>query len=191
VELLGPFLGRGELDAEWSGFAAVFDYTESFEDADEGRTRLAWLRSLLRPHAPLLFRGLGLALVVSALQMIFPVFTQIIVDRMLVEQDVDLLNALVATMSVVVLFMFAALYVRRYLLSFAAVRIDASSLDQLTRRLLSLPMKWFNRHRTGDIQRRLDSVRRRSSDSSSRPSSSQAWSRYPKPSRASSPCVQR
>ena len=49
--------------------------------------------------------------------------------------------------------------VQRYLLSFTAVRIDAATLDFLTRRLLSLPMSYFNTRRTGDIQRRLAGIR--------------------------------
>ena len=45
--------------------------------------------------------------------------------------------------------MIGALYAQRYLLSFSAVRIDASTLDFLTRRLLALPMSYFNTRRTG------------------------------------------
>ena len=48
---------------------------------------------------------------------------------------------------------------QQYLLSFAAVRIDSSILDYLTRKLLALPLSYFNNRRTGDIQRRLDGAR--------------------------------
>ncbi|PYL52138.1 MAG: hypothetical protein DMF33_08465, partial [Verrucomicrobia bacterium] len=37
-----------------------------------------------------------------------------------------------------------------------AVRIDTAVLDFLSRKLLSLPMSYFNSRRTGDIQRRLE-----------------------------------
>ena len=52
-----------------------------------------------------------------------------------------------------------AMVIQRYLLSFAAVRIDAATLDFLTRRLLELPMSYFMTRRTGDIQRRLEGIR--------------------------------
>ncbi len=39
------------------------------------------------------------------------------------------------------------------------MRIDSSTLDYLTRRLLALPMSYFNTRRTGDIQRRLAGLR--------------------------------
>jgi ATP-binding cassette subfamily B protein len=54
--------------------------------------------------------------------------------------------------------MIVALYVQRYLLSFSAVRIDGAVLDFLARRLLALPMSYFNTRRTGDIRRRLEGV---------------------------------
>ena len=55
--------------------------------------------------------------------------------------------------------MTVAIIVQRYLLSFIAVRIDAATLDFLTRRLLALPMRYFTSRRTGDIQRRLAGLR--------------------------------
>ena len=39
------------------------------------------------------------------------------------------------------------------------MRIDAATLDFLTRRLLALPMTYFTTRRTGDIQRRLEGIR--------------------------------
>jgi ATP-binding cassette subfamily B protein len=91
--------------------------------------------------------------------MILPVFTQLIVDRVLVENDSGLLRVLVIGMAAVLVFMMVGLMVQRYLLSFVAVRIDTSTLDYLTRKLLALPMSYFSTRRTGDIQRRLQGMR--------------------------------
>ena len=91
--------------------------------------------------------------------MLLPVFTQVIVDRVLVEQDVGLLNWLIIAMLTALGFMTVAIIVQRYLLSFSAVRIDAATLDYLTRTLLALPMSYFSARRTGDIQRRLSGLR--------------------------------
>ena len=72
------------------------------------------------------------------MEMVFPIFTQIIVDRVVVERDVSLLRVLAFGMAAVIFFTLAATVVQRYLLSFTAVRVDAASLDYLTRRLLVL-----------------------------------------------------
>jgi ABC-type bacteriocin/lantibiotic exporter with double-glycine peptidase domain len=66
---------------------------------------------------------------------------------------------MIGSMLVVVVFMTVAMLAQRYLLSFVAVRIDASSLDFITRRLLALPISYFAARKTGDIQRRILGVR--------------------------------
>lgn len=157
---LGPRqIPRAEFDRQWSGYAALFDYTEAFERAPEGGSGAGWLWPFFRPYAGLLLKALGLAVVLSALQMVVPIFTQIIVDRVIVERDFALLNILMAAMAGVLFFSIVAMLLQRYLLSFVAVRIDAASLDYLTRKLLALPMSYFNTRRTGDILRRLGGMR--------------------------------
>ena len=60
---------------------------------------LAWLWPHRHSRTPaLIVRALGLAVVVSVLQMVLPVFTQVIVDRVLVEQDLSLLRLLIVAM---------------------------------------------------------------------------------------------
>ena len=164
VRIADPALGlrrvrREDFEARWSGYAALFDYTDAFAQAPVEGPTAAWLWPFVRPFRSVLARALGLAVVAAALQMLLPVFTQVIVDRVLVEQDVGLLNMVVLTMLVALAFMTVATVVQRYLLSFTAVRIDAATLDYLTRTLLALPMSYFTSRRTGDIQRRLAGLR--------------------------------
>jgi HlyB family type I secretion system ABC transporter len=164
VRVVDPAAGRrrftrAEFEAKWTGYAALFDYTPEFEKAPESTRLMGWMWPLVRPYSSLLFQGLGLAVVVSILQMVLPVFTQVIVDRVLVEQDLSLLHLMIAAMGVTMVFIVTSLLLQRYLLSFSAVRIDAASLDFLTRRLLALPMSYFASRRTGDLQRRLEGIR--------------------------------
>lgn len=152
-------LPREEFERRWTGYAALFDYTPAFEQAPRATGGLAWLWPIVKPHGPLIIKALALAVVVSVLQMVLPVFTQVIVDRVLVEQDLSLLRLLIVAMGATMVFIVASLLAQRYLLSFAAVRIDAAGLDFITRRLLALPMSYFATRRTGDLQRRIEGVR--------------------------------
>ena len=88
-----------------------------------------------------------------------PCFTQVIVDRVLVDQDLSLLHLMIVAMGATMCFIVLSLVLQRYLLSFSAVRIDAAALDFLTQRLLALPMLYFASRRTGDLQRRLEGIR--------------------------------
>ena len=163
VRVSDPGLGkvrltREEFEATWTGYAALFDYTIEFAKNEESRVGFAWLMPFFRPYTALIAKAAALALIVSGLEMVIPVFTQIIVDRVLVERDLTLLYVLVGAMTGVVFVSLLASLVERYLLAWMAVRIDSTSLDFLTRRLLSLPMEYFNTRRTGDIQRRLAGI---------------------------------
>ncbi len=163
VRVSDPALGlrrltRAEFAAKWTGFVALFDHTTAFEGNQEGRSGPAWLLPFFAPYRGLLFRAAALALIASALQMIIPLFTQVIVDRVLVERDLALLQMLIVAMGLVILAALGSSLIERYLLAWVAVRIDSGLLDFLTRRLLSLPMTYFNSRRTGDIQRRLSGI---------------------------------
>jgi HlyB family type I secretion system ABC transporter len=164
VRVADPELGirripLAEFEENWSGYAALFDYTIEFEKAPEARRTLSWIIPFLKPHKWILGQALALAVVASTMQLFFPVFTQVIVDRVVVENDIGLLQIIILAMGAALVFMIAADLIQRYMLSFIAVRIDSSLLDFLTRRLLALPMSYFNTRRTGDIQRRLQGTR--------------------------------
>lgn len=163
VRLSDPALGRRRLTREqfqqkWTGYTALFDRPAELAGPPDEPIRFRWLLPFVRPFAGLLARAAALAGIASALQLVIPVFTQVIVDRVLVERDLTLLRLLVLGMGVVVVVSLAASVIERYLLAWVAVRIDSSTLDFLTRRLLSLPMTYFNTRRTGDIQRRLAGI---------------------------------
>jgi ATP-binding cassette subfamily B protein len=98
-------MSRADFHKAWSGYAALFDYTTDFERAPEAKSSTAWLRPFVRQHARLGLQAAALALIVSALQMVLPIFTQLIVDRVLVENDPGLLRVLVIGMLGVLVFM--------------------------------------------------------------------------------------
>jgi ATP-binding cassette subfamily B protein len=152
-------LTRTEFDEKWSGYAALLSYTEALEEAPEATISYRWLWPFFRPHRKTLLAALGLALLAAALQMVVPIFTQIVVDNAIPNDNRGLVYAILAVMLLVLAVMTGATLLQRYILSFATVRIDVSTLDHLTERLLALPMSYFNTRRTGDIERRLAGVR--------------------------------
>ena len=157
---LGPRrIGREEFEQKWTGYAALFDYTDAFENAPLAQSTWTRLAPFFQRHRSILLQVLLLAGIASFLQLLFPVFTQIVVDKVIVENDPGLLITILLAMAGALVFMQLATFAQQYLLSFAAVRIDAAILDYLTRQLLALPMSYFNSRRTGDIQRRLDGAR--------------------------------
>jgi ABC-type bacteriocin/lantibiotic exporter with double-glycine peptidase domain/CRP-like cAMP-binding protein len=150
---------RAELLEQWSGFAALLSPTPRLAQAPAGRANAAWLREHIVPHRRALLVGFLTALVVAGLEMLFPVLTQQIVDTVIAKRDYTRLNLLAGAMVVILGLSLAASLVQRRVLSRAAVKIDISTLDYMTERLLGLPMEYFESRRSSDIERRLDGAR--------------------------------
>ena len=164
VRVADPALGirkipRKEFEMSWSGYAALFDYTTAFERAPESKPSITWVLPFLAKFKTTLLQVLLLAVSVTVLQMLFPVFTQMVVDKVIVERDIGLLKVILLGMGIALFFVQASSLLQEYLLAFAAVRLDTAILDFLSRQMLSLPMSYFTSRRTGDIQRRLDGAR--------------------------------
>jgi HlyB family type I secretion system ABC transporter len=164
VRVADPALGmrkipRREFEAKWTGYVALFDYTSAFEQAPESKPALGWILPFLARFKVVLLQVFGLAVAVSLLQLLFPVFTQMVVDKVIVENDLGLLKTILLGMLVAIIFVQLSTLAQEYLLAFVAVRLDTAVLDFLSRKLLSLPMTYFTSRRTGDIQRRLDGAR--------------------------------
>ena len=164
VRVADPALGlrkisRREFEAKWTGYTALFDYTIAFEQAPESKPTLAWVLPFLARFKVILLQVFGLAVAVAFLQLLFPVFTQMVVDKVIVENDIGLLKTILLGMLAALVFVQLAALAQEYLIAFAAVRLDTAVLDFLSRKLLSLPMTYFTSRRTGDIQRRLDGAR--------------------------------
>ena len=152
-------IARPEFEQRWTGYVALFDFTEKFLQTPEAQRGLGWLKPFLTGYKTVFLQVFLLALIVTMLQLLFPIFTQMVVDQVIVDNDLALLNVIVAGMVVCLVFMIASNLAQQYLLSMSAVRIDSAMLDFLMRKLLALPMSYFNNRRTGDIQRRLEGAR--------------------------------
>ena len=164
VKVADPALGlrkipRKEFEQNWSGYAALFDYTVAFASAPESKPGLAWILPFLTKFRTLFLQVMLLAVAITFLELLFPVFTEMVVDKVIVEKDISLLKTILLGMGAALFFVQAASLAQEYLLSFAAVRLDTAILDYLSRQMLSLPMSYFTSRRTGDIQRRLDGAR--------------------------------
>ena len=152
-------LDRAEFEARWSGYVALIEPTAAFLAAPEPGSSLRWLLDFLKPYRGVFVRAFLLALLAAGLEMTLPVFSQVIVDRVIAHRRFGLLELLVAGMLAVVVLAIAATGLQRYMLSKVAVKVDRISLDDLSGKLLDLPTSYFAARRTGDIERRLNGLR--------------------------------
>lgn len=163
VRIMDPGFGFRRLSREdflksWTGYAALFDFTEAFKEAPVAKSGLSFIWPVLAKNWGSLVLAGTLAMLAGVLQIVFAVFSQVIVDRVIVDVDLALLDIVIIGLGASLGFLLACNLIHQFLLTFTAVRIDLTMTDLITRRMLELPMSFFQRWRVGDIQRRLESA---------------------------------
>jgi subfamily B ATP-binding cassette protein HlyB/CyaB len=144
---------------------------EQFESAWTGELLLFTKRANLRPQdlkfdftwfIPAIIRYrkfLGEVLVASFFLQLFalltPLFTQVVIDKVLVHKGFTTLHVLAAGMIALAIFEATLGGLRTYLLSHTTNRIDVSLGAQLFRHILALPLAYFEARRVGDTVARV------------------------------------
>lgn len=113
------------------------------------------LLRLARPYRGLLLRALGLNAVVGLIGLGIPLMMQVLTDDILVRRDAQLLAAL--GIGMVGLYGFRQLvdFLERKIATYFFERLELSLLLEYGHKLLQMPMRYFDSHRSGDILNRI------------------------------------
>ncbi len=119
---------------------------------------LSWfLPEILRHRA--LWRDVLLAsLFIQLIGLSTPLFTQVIIDKVIAHHSLSTLWVLSAAMVVFMLFSSAMSWLRQYLVVHTGSRIDAVLGEKVVRHLLRLPLAYFEHRPTGTLVARLQGV---------------------------------
>ena len=149
----------GRWPSKWSGYAALAAPTAALATAPRGGLNLRWLGPFIRPYRRVLLIAAGLALIAAGFEMALPVFSQVIVDRVIGHHDEQLLFVVMAAIIGALLIAVGVTVLQRFLLARVASHVDGETFDFISADLLRLPMRYFETRRTGDIQRRISGMR--------------------------------
>ncbi|MDE3001201.1 MAG: ABC transporter transmembrane domain-containing protein [Gemmatimonadota bacterium] len=148
-------LSRAEFEKSWTNMALLLEYTDQVAENEPSRSSFKRFFPLIKPYTAILVEVLLASLVLSLLGLASPVFTQTIVDQVLVHHDEDLLNLMLAGMVVVALFQMGTSTLRAYLIGYISARLSLTMLSRFYRHLLGLSMRFFALRRTGDLTTRF------------------------------------
>jgi len=98
------------------------------------------------------------SLVIQLVGLATPLFTQVIIDKVVVHQTQNTLVVLGAALVMFMLFTSTMTWLRQYLVLHTGNRIDAVLGSQVFRHLLHLPAPYFERRPTGTLVARLQGV---------------------------------
>jgi subfamily B ATP-binding cassette protein HlyB/CyaB len=102
------------------------------------------------------FRDIAIAtLVLNALMLGLPIFTQLVIDKVLVHESYSTLFVLTVGVILVVLFESGFTFLRQYLLLAATNKIDIRLMRRTFSHMLSLPIDFFERHTAGMLVRHM------------------------------------
>jgi ATP-binding cassette subfamily B protein RaxB len=148
-----------EASRHFTGVALEVAPAQGFQKKDEREKISAWqlldVAAGLKSAIAQIFI-LSLALEIFAIAM--PFFLQMVVDRVLVGRDRDLLTVLGLAFCTLVLIQVVVTAVRAWVSVYLATHINLRLLTTLFSRLIRLPLGWFEKRHIGDIVSRFRSV---------------------------------
>ena len=161
VKIADPGVGirrlvRPEFEKSWTNMALLLEYTDQVAENEPSRSSFRRFFPLIKPYTAILVEVLLASLVLSLFGLASPIFTQTIVDQVLVHHDEDLLNLMLAGMVVVALFQMGTSTLRAYLVGYMSARLSLTMLSRFYRHLLGLSMRFFALRRTGDLTTRFE-----------------------------------
>jgi ATP-binding cassette, subfamily B, bacterial CvaB/MchF/RaxB len=152
-------LALSEASRHYTGVAAELMPSVGFSETDERQRITAWqlMGSLHGMHGTIT-QVILLSLVLEVFAIASPFFVQIVVDRVVVGRDEDLLTLLGLGFALLVLMQVAVTAVRGWLGVYLSTTLNTRLLDSLFGQLLRLPLAWFEKRHIGDIVSRFRSV---------------------------------
>ena len=130
-------ISRKEFEEKWSNLALMLDYTEKVSRSRQRRSTFRRFFPFARPYFGILAEIMIASLVLSLFGLASPLFTQMILDQVLVHQDTRLLNLLLMGMIMIALFRIATSALRNYLIGYVGARISISMLSHIYHHLLT------------------------------------------------------
>jgi subfamily B ATP-binding cassette protein HlyB/CyaB len=117
-----------------------------------------WFVPELLRHRRIWRDVLAASAAIQLLALATPLFTQVIIDKVVVHQTVNTLVVIGAALGVAMLFSAVMSWVRQYLVLHTGNRVDAVLGTRVFEHLVGLPARYFERRPTGTIVARIHGV---------------------------------
>jgi ATP-binding cassette subfamily B protein len=165
VTICDPAIGRRQLSpAEfkqyWTGYTLLLQPTPSLKDAEEPKQLLWKFLALVKPHWRILLEILITSIVLQMFGLVTPLFTQLLLDRVVVQRSESTFFAIGVGLVIFSVFRVMMSSVRKYLLYHTANRIDLALIVGFVSHALRLPLGYFESRYVGDITSRISENRK-------------------------------
>ena len=139
----------------WTGYALLLEPTERLYETPGEKRSLGRFLKLLLPYRSLALKIIIASVLIQIFGMISPLFTQIILDQVVVNRSQTTLNVFVIGSLLFGIWRMGLSSVRTYLLNYFSNRLDLTMISGFINHALTLPLKFFESRRVGDIITRV------------------------------------
>ena len=153
-------LSHGQFTQDWTGYALLLQPTAFLKDTKESTTPFWQFFELMKPHGLIMLEVFVASLFIQIFGLITPLFTQLILDRVVVQRSELTLTAVGLGLLIFNVFRVAMTGLRQYLLDHTAQRLDVSLIVGFIRHTLRLPLNFFESRYVGDIISRVQENRK-------------------------------
>ena len=149
------WVSRKEMLENWSGYALLLDPTDRLKAAETEQRSLGKFAVALWPYRNLGLQIIAVSILLQLFALVNPLFTQIILDQVVVQKSQNALTVFCLGALLFGLGNMAMSGVRKYLLAYLSNRLSLTLVTGFISHALSLPLKFFESRRVGDITTRV------------------------------------
>ncbi len=153
-------LTHGEFLAGWTGYTLLLQPTALLRDSEETKQSFWQFFELVKPHRLILFEVFIASILIQVFGLVTPLFTQLLLDRVLVQRSDLTLTAVGIGLLIFSLFRVAMTGLRQYFLDQTANRVDLALIVGFISHTFRLPLKYFESRYVGDIISRVQENRK-------------------------------
>jgi subfamily B ATP-binding cassette protein HlyB/CyaB len=128
----------------------------------ESKFDLSWFIPAIWRYKDFLGQVLFLSLILQLFGLVTPMFTQVIIDKVLIHRSLNTLDVLIIGMAFISIFQAWITGLRSYLFTHTTNKIDVILSTKLFRHITALPVKYFETWQVGEVVarvRELENVR--------------------------------
>ena len=153
-------LSHADFKAGWTGYTLLLQPTALLKDAKEASTPFWQFFELAKPHWLVLLEVFIASILLQIFGLITPLFTQLLLDRVVVQRSDLTLTAVGIGLLIFSLFRVAVTGLRQYLLDHTANRVDLALIVGFISHTFRLPLNYFESRYVGDIISRVQENRK-------------------------------
>jgi len=154
IEARPLVLSREQFESAWTGELLLFTKRANLRLQDL-KFDFTWFIPAIVKYRTLLGEVLVASFFLQLFALLTPLFTQVVIDKVLVHKGFTTLHVLAIGMIALALFDAILGGLRTYLFSHTTNRIDVGLGAQLFRHVLALPLAYFEARRVGDTVARV------------------------------------